>query len=149
MSTNAFLLVNVAIAFYNVGAVWAHEVDIFRSWKLIDPKDFHTIQRNHWHKLPYWVFMPIVLGLICGIVLISYRPEQAPLWAIGGALLCQILSLVLTAIFWGRWQAKLARDYRGPQSPYLSSILKTHWIRTCLISTYATLLLVCAIDVFR
>jgi len=35
MEPNAFLLFNVALAFYNVGTIWAHEIDIFRTWKLI------------------------------------------------------------------------------------------------------------------
>jgi hypothetical protein len=48
---------------------------------------------------------------------------------------------VLTAIYWGRWQAKLSKDERGPASPYLTNILATHWIRTLLISGYALILL--------
>jgi hypothetical protein len=31
-----FLLLNLALAFYNVGTIWAHEIDIFRSWKLLE-----------------------------------------------------------------------------------------------------------------
>src|SRR5208337_3268513 len=42
-----FLLLNLAFAFYNVGTIWAHEVDIFRSWKLIDPKNFLAVQTVH------------------------------------------------------------------------------------------------------
>ena len=33
MNTTTFLVLNLALAFYNVGTIWAHEVDIFRSWK--------------------------------------------------------------------------------------------------------------------
>ena len=148
MSSAVFLLLNLALAFYNFGTVWAHEVDIFRSWKLIDAKNFHEIQRVHWRKLPYWIFTPIGLALIGGSVLIWYPPASSPLWTIGGALVCQVLSIVLTAILWGRWQAKLALDARGAQSPYRILILKTHWIRTSLISAYATLLLACSVAVF-
>jgi len=35
MEPNAFLLFNVALAFYNVGTIWAHEIDISRTWKRI------------------------------------------------------------------------------------------------------------------
>ena len=148
MSSSAFLLLNVALAFYNVGTIWAHEIDIFRSWKLVDPRNFPEIQRVHWRKLPFWIFTPIGLALSGGSVMIWYHPVGSPLWAIGGALMCQVLSIVLTAILWGRWQAKLAGDSRGSQSPYLVLILKTHWIRTSLISAYAALLLACSISVF-
>ena len=68
MSTATFLLINLAVAFYNMGTIWAHEVDIFRSWKL----------------------------LIGSIGLIWYRPADSPLWALGGVLGCQLASHLLT-----------------------------------------------------
>ena len=40
--------------------------------------------------------------------------------------LCQVLSLILTALTWGRWQAELSRDNLGSHSPYLDKILRTH-----------------------
>jgi hypothetical protein len=55
LNPKVFLLLNLALAFYNVGTIWAHEMDIFRSWKLLDPSNFHAVQRVHWRKLPYWV----------------------------------------------------------------------------------------------
>ncbi len=148
MNASTFLLLNLALAFYNVGTVWAHEVDIFRTWKLLDANTFRKVQGAHWRKLPYWIFTPVGLALVGGVTLIWYHPDGSPLWAILGAVLCQLLSIVLTAIFWGRWQAKLAQDSRGSQSPYLSHILKTHWVRTLLISAYAIMLFVAAIGSF-
>ena len=61
MDARIFLLLNLAFGFYNVGTIWAHEADIFRSWKLIDAKHFLKIQIAHWHKLLYWVFIPVGL----------------------------------------------------------------------------------------
>jgi hypothetical protein len=53
MNPAVFLLWNLALAFYNVGTIWAHEVDIFRSWTLVAPGTFHRVQAAHWRKLPY------------------------------------------------------------------------------------------------
>ena len=53
MTPTVFLLLNLVLAFYNVGTIWAHEVDIFRTWKLINPEDFPKVQTAHWRKLPY------------------------------------------------------------------------------------------------
>ncbi len=39
-----FLLANLALSFYLVGAIWSIEVDIFRSWKLVDARDFPKVQ---------------------------------------------------------------------------------------------------------
>lgn len=146
MNSNAFLLLNLALSFYLVGVIWAIEIDIFRSWKLIDPKDFSTVQSAHWHKLPYWIFTPLGLALIGSIALTWFHPQASPSWAIWGNLACQLASHLLTGIYWGRWQAKLSKDERGPTSPYLAKILATHWVRTLLISAYGLILLGWAIQ---
>ena len=148
MDPNVFLLLNLALSFYLIGAIWAVEVDIFRSWKLISAKDFHTIQSAHWRKIPYWIFAPLVLALVGSIALVWYHPSGSPGWAIWGNLACQLVSHVLTAIYWGRWQASLSKDERGSASPYLNKILATHWVRTLLINAYGLILLAWAVHVF-
>ncbi len=148
MNGNLLLLINLVLSFYLVGAIWAIEVDIFRSWKLVDPKDFSRVQSVHWHKLPYWVFSPLALALVGSIALIWCHPIVAPSWAVWGNLVAQLASHFLTGIFWGPWQAKLSKDSSGPDSPYLAKILATHWMRTLLINAYGFLLLAWAIRVF-
>jgi hypothetical protein len=149
MTKEIFLALNLALAFYNVGTIWAHEVDIFRTWKLLDPKTFHTVQTVHWRKLAYWVFIPVGLLLAGGIALLWYHPDNVPLWQVQLALGFQLLSHLLTALFWGRWQAKLSQDELGGASPYLKKILRTHWIRTLLISAYGFMLLRMVVEVIR
>ena len=116
------------------------EVDIFRSWQLLGT-EFHKVQEAHWRKLPYWIFIPFGMALISSHALVWYHPAGSPLWAIYGVPSAQILSLLLTALFWGQWQAKLSQDPRGSRSPFLFKILRTHWARTLLINAYALLLL--------
>ena len=146
--TKIFLLANVALSFYLVGVIWAHEVDIFRSWKLVDAKDFHTVQLVHWRKLPYWILAPLGLALVGSIGLVWFHPSGSPDWAIIGSLAFLASSLMLTAIFWGKWQAKLSRDSAGPQSIYLAKVIRTHWVRTVLVNAYAFVMLAWAIRVF-
>ena len=140
-------MLNLALWFYLIGALWAHEVDIFRSWRLLDRATFHDVQRAHWRKLPYWVLAPVAVGLLGAIALIWYHPAGSPSLAIAANLGCQLLSIVLTALTWGRWQAGLARDPLGAESPYLARILATHWIRTLLVNASAVVLLLWTIDV--
>src|SRR5579884_3565916 len=118
MNGSVFLLLNLALSFYLVGTIWAHEIDIFRSWRLISRQDFATIQTVHWHKLAYWIFTPLGLALLGSVILIWFHPAIAPHWAIWGSLGAQLTSHFLTAIMWGRWQARLSKDDRGPESPY-------------------------------
>ncbi len=149
MDATVFLFLNLAVGFYNVGTVWANEVDTFRSWKLIGKADFLRVQEAHWKKLPYWVLFPWGLELAGSTVLIWYHPVGSPLWAIYGGVACLWLSLVLTIFTWGRWQGKLSRDPLGSESPYLVKILKTHWIRTLLVSAYAIIVLVWVTQLVR
>ena len=149
MTKQVFLLLNLVLAFYNVGTIWAMEVDIFRSWRLLDPKTFKLVQTLHWKKLPYWIFIPVILAFIGSIILFWYHPENIPMWEIWTVFLTQFISHILTAIFWGQWQAKLSKDESGGASPYLEKILRTHWIRTCLINAYGFMLLFISIQVIE
>lgn len=146
MNPATFLLLNLALAFYNIGTIWAHEVDIFRSWRLVAPESFHRIQTVHWRKLPYWVLLPVGLALAGSVGLIWYRPAGSPVWAVWSAPACQVAAHTLTALLWGRWQAKLSRDPLGSASPWLAKILSTHWIRTLLINGYGFILLLWTIE---
>jgi hypothetical protein len=147
VDSKVFLLLNLALSFYLVGAIWAVEVDIFRSWKLVDPRNFRTVQSVHWRKLPCWIFTPLALALVGSLILIWFHPSNSPNWAIYGNLACQLASHLLTAVFWGPWQSRLSKDERGSASPYLHKILSTHWIRTLLINVYALILLAWTIQV--
>ena len=141
MTREIFLLLNLSLAFYNTGTIWAHEIDIFRTWKLIDAGAFHAVQRTHWRKLPYWVFIPVGLSFAGSIALFWYHPDKIAIWEVWAAFATQFLSHILTAISWGPWQARLSKDPLGSASPYLKKILRTHWIRTALITLYGLLLL--------
>lgn len=116
-------------------------IRIFRSWKFLDPKTFHKVQSVHWKKLPYWVFIPVGLSFIGVITLFWYHPDKISSSEIWLAFMFQFFSHLLTAIFWGPWQAKLSKDELGGASPFLKKILKTHFIRTVLINAYGLVLL--------
>ena len=117
MTKEIFLLLNLALAFYNVGTIWAHEVDIFRTWKFLDTKTFQTVQGVHWKKLPYWIFIPVGLSFIGAIALFWYHSDKISNWEIWISFTIQFLSHLLTAIFWGQWQAKLSKYSLGAASP--------------------------------
>ncbi len=149
MSKEIFLIINLVVAFYNIGTIWAHEIDIFRSWKLLDPVTFHKVQTVHWRKLPYWIFVPAGLSLIGSFVLFWYHPDKISRWEIWIAFIFQISPHLLTAIFWGQWQAKLSKDKLGSKSRYLDKIIKSHWIRTALINAYGIALLYLTIQTLQ
>jgi hypothetical protein len=81
MTSSGFLLLNPALAFSQPGNHWAHQVN--SSWWLVNPKDFHNVQRGHWRRLPYWIFLPTGLAVVGLVILIGYYPARMPMtWAI-------------------------------------------------------------------
>jgi len=112
MTKEVFLVLNLTLAFYNVDTIWAHEVDIFRTWKLLtDPKIFHSVQEVHWIKLPYWVFMPLGIAFLGSIALFWYHPDQIRMWEIVVAFGSQQASHILTAFFLGAMAGKTFKRY--------------------------------------
>jgi len=106
-------------------------------------------KRHIGEKLPYGIFTLVGLALCGGVALVWYHPTSSPVWAIWANLICQALAIVLTAILWGQWQAKLSKDPLGSRSPYLTKILATHWLRTLLINADALILLTWAVQVIE
>jgi hypothetical protein len=147
MTKEIFILINLVLAFYNVGTIWAMEIDIFRNWKVLDPKNFHAVQNAHWKKLPYWVFIPLAIALCCSIGLFWYHPDKIPDWEIPFPFGFQIISHILTAIFGGQWQNELSKDEAGGESRYLKKIVKTHWIRTILWNSCGLILFYMTIQI--
>jgi hypothetical protein len=47
MTPSTFLLANLALAFYNIRIIWAHEIDIFRSW--IGALSTEQVSTARWH----------------------------------------------------------------------------------------------------
>lgn len=138
MNPKTLAVINLCLAFYNVGTIWANEVDIFRSWKLLDNETFQRVHLVHWHKIPFWIFIPYGVFLAASILLIWHHPAGSPRWAIWGNLACFALAIALTAAFWAPWQAKLEYDNTvGGRSPWLKKILDTHWIRVALVNASA------------
>jgi hypothetical protein len=106
---------------------------------------FHKVHEIHWHKIPFWIFIPYGLFLALSILLIWYHPASSPTWAIWGNLACFVLAIALTAALWARWQSKLESDNTGGRSPWLKKILDTHWIRVVLVNASAGFALVLVI----
>lgn len=73
MNAASFPLLNLVLAFHDAGTIWAHEVDIFRSWTLLVPDIFRRVQAVHWHKLPCWLFLPVALACWFDPNISSYR----------------------------------------------------------------------------
>ena len=143
-----FLLANLALAFFVAGFVWAHQIEIFRAWRLLDAASFRAVHAAHFRTLPLWI-AAIVLGAAGSVALIGYHPAGSPAWAIRSGIALQVLTQALTVRFWGRWQSTLRTDPAGPASPHLRRLIRTHWLRAVLVTAYAGVLAAWVVLVLR
>lgn len=142
-----FLEVLLGIAWYNVAAIWLMEVEIFRSWQLMDKASFQRVRAAHWRKLPGLVFVPLGITFVGVVLLIWFHPIGTPGWMIWTGLGLQLAAWVLTAMFWGRWQARITYEDIEPSDPLVSRLINTHWVRTLLVTLYGILLFWMTVEV--
>lgn len=140
MAQLIFLQILLAVAWYNVAVIWVMEVETFRSWPLMEKASFQRVRAAHWRALPGLVFIPLGATFFGIIALIWFHPVGTPMWMIWTGLALQLAAWVLTALFWGRWQARITYDDIGPSDPLVSRLITTHWVRTLLLTLYGVLI---------
>jgi hypothetical protein len=135
------LLVTLVTSWYSVGTIWMVQV----SWRLfarVGPQEFPAYHRAWW--LGRRGIQPVVFPL-AGVALIGtiaefwVRPAHAPIAAVWLSLAFQGLAYLLTAAWWGRWQAQLdwVRRENGTLNPDYERLLSTHWLRVALLTAAA------------
>ncbi|MGH9686870.1 MAG: hypothetical protein ACRD5K_07255 [Candidatus Acidiferrales bacterium] len=131
------LLATLVLAWYHVGIVWLVQTVSWPIFAHVGQNEFEDYHLAWWHGIRYVILAPSALNLVGAIVLLRFVPEGVPVWLLWLALALYLLMTILTAAWWGPQQAKLT----DPRSPRFTRILKTHWIRTALVSAFGLALL--------
>lgn len=133
--TQWILVITFAACFYGVGNIWMTQFG-WRLWPYVDPDDFGPYHNAWWTMIKPVVFPVAAIAVLGSIALIWWRPEGVRavlVWLNIGLLTATYL---LTAIFWGRWQAQthFARlPDRSLDTMYVRA-MSTHWIRATMIT---------------
>jgi hypothetical protein len=147
--SDILLLFCSALSFYGLGMIWAMEVVTLRTWTVLeDKKTFHQMRSVHWRALPYLVFIPIGILFLGSVSLFWYHPVKTPTNLLAFAVGVQIIIFILTAIYWGRWERIISVEQQSPQSNLVRRLVKTHWIRTALVSLNAILFFLITVFTF-
>ena len=136
------LIFTLAASFYDAGTIWMTQFG-WRLWPYVAPADFAVYHDAWWSMIKPVIFPVAALAFIGSILLIWWRPdgvEGSLVWINAGM---QLAVYILTAIFWGPWQAQThyARLPDGSLDPVYQRVMSTHWIRAALISANAVLVL--------
>ena len=140
------VLINLAVAFYNVAVIWLMQLDIFPTWRFIPTSEFGRVQGQHFWRLFLVVFPKAGLAIVLAFLLYRLRPPGLPSQALKLGVVIQISLWLLTALLWGRWQGQIALPgsepvpVLGPANYALyQKMLSTHWVRVALITAYGAL----------
>jgi hypothetical protein len=150
MNISAILLLFcTALSFYGLGMIWAMEMVTLRTWTVLHDKEtFHQLRSVHWRALPFLVFIPIGILFISSVWLLWYHPAKTPINLIVFAVGIQMVTFILTAMYWGRWERLISVEQQSPQSNLVRVLIKTHWIRTALVSLNAILFFLITVFTF-
>lgn len=141
------LLLTFAASFYNVGTIWSTQMG-WRLWLFVAPGDFGPYHEAWWRMIKPVVFPVGAIAFLGSLALIWWRPAgvgSVPIWLNVGL---QVATYVLTAAFWGRWQARThhAKLTDGSLDPMYVRAMSTHWIRAAIITANGLLTLWMAIE---
>lgn len=132
------LVLTLAFSWYHVGIVWLVQVVAWPLFGYVGHNEFEAYHLAWWRGIRYVIFIPSGLTLLGVILLLRFRPTGVPAWLLWAGFVLYVLTYGLTAAWWGPQQAKL----KDPKSSQFALILKTHWVRTALVSGYGLSLLV-------
>lgn len=127
------LIATTAFAWYHVGFVWLVQVVAWPLFAYVGQREFDAYHRAWWSGIRYILFVPSGLTFLGGLYLVMAPPTGVPVWLLAFGFGMYVLMYVLTALWWGPQQAKLT----DTRSPRFSLIIRTHWLRTALVSAYA------------
>lgn len=129
------LMITFAASFYSVGTIWMTQFG-WRLWPYVAPDDFGAYHAAWWAMIKPVIFPVAAIAFFGSIALVWCRPAGVHVFLVWLNLGIQVLVYVLTAAFWGRWQAHthFARLPGGTLDPMYLRSMKTHWVRAVLIT---------------
>jgi hypothetical protein len=129
------LIITFAASWYDVGTIWMTQLG-WRLWTYVAPDDFDAYHHAWWAKIKPVIFPVAALAFTGSIALIWWRPEGVTAASVWLNLGLQVLTYVLTAAFWARWQAQThhAKLPDGSLDPMYARAMGTHWIRAVIIT---------------
>jgi hypothetical protein len=104
------LLVTLASGFYCVGAVWLAQLN-WELWVHVGRAEFEAYHLAWWHGI-WWAIFPIAaIALLGSFAELKWRPAEVPAWMVWLGVIIQVVTYVLTALWWGPGQAQLTQTH--------------------------------------
>lgn len=133
------LLVTTVVGWYNVGVIWLLQRHVLPGFEFIGSNEWPEYHGHHWQAIKYVVLAPAGLAFAGSALLNRLSPDGVPRWATRFGLALQTTAFGLTAVVWGPMQVQLDREGNAPK--LVGRFVRTHWIRTALVTLFGLLTL--------
>lgn len=135
------LLINLALSFYCVGAVWLVQVTCYPLWAYVGRAEWEAYHLFWWHSI--WI---VILGLggltaLAAFAMLKWRPPGIPARAVWLGIALQVALYGLTAVWWAPLMAELTQVSGPVYGPMYHKLLITHWLRVGIVTAYGLLAL--------
>ncbi len=134
------LLVTLASGFYCVGAAGLAQLN-WELWVHVGRTEFEVYHLAWWHGI-WWAIFPVAaVALLGSFAELKWRPIEVPAWSAWLGVIIQVVTYVLTALWWGPGQAQLTQTHmeNGSIDPHYYRLVTTNWLRVALITFFGIL----------
>jgi hypothetical protein len=118
-------MVTFALVFYGVGASFVESFVNYPTWRLIGTNEFRAYHQALSPLIIGYMVIPMLITTILTILLLWFRPAPAPRWAIGLAVVLQLIIWASTFAIQLPIQMKLSGD--GLSLPLIDRLIFTNW----------------------
>src|SRR6266849_4931884 len=131
-------LISLAAGCYNVGIILMTQFG-YRLWARVGRAEFEDYHRAWWYGwggIQPLSFPSGIVATLGALAQLRWRSPHIPSWLVWLNINVWIQAWVMTAVWWGRWQAQLkqARQEDGSLDPLYHRLLTTHWLRVALFA---------------
>ncbi|MDX6613552.1 MAG: hypothetical protein QOD75_2738 [Blastocatellia bacterium] len=118
-------LIAFALVFYGVGASFVESFVNYPTWRLIGASEFRAYHQALSPLIIGYMVIPMLITSVLTILLLWFRPASLPRWAIGLAVVLQLIIWVATFTIQFPIQMQLSRD--GLSLPLIDRLIFTNW----------------------
>jgi len=140
MNANVLLLGVLTLSLFGAGQVWLVQISSYPLWRYVGETQFPAYHRAWWRSIQVVVLGPALLTLVGALLMLRWRPPEAPLWWAWAGAGLQIAVAVGTALWWAPLMARLEGPGGGPDPQRFRLLLNSHWLRVGLITAHSALL---------
>src|SRR6266850_1739960 len=118
-------LITFALVFYGMGASFVESFVNYPTWHLIGANEFRAYHQALSPLVIGYMVIPMLISTILTILLLWFRPAPIPQWAIGLAVVLQLIIWVSTFSIQLPIQMQLSGD--GLSLPLINRLIFTNW----------------------